>query len=138
LCRLAAGARVPADAADGAGPIALAGYRRLVVATTTTPTFVTGFPADAALAARPDADGAGPVQRWYLAAIGTTVATGWSVPVDPTTPCGHPDRDSSDRDEALVLALEYGMPPTGAMALYIDRLVALLTGHAPGRADGGG
>jgi lysyl-tRNA synthetase class 2 len=137
LRRLADDAGVPADAADGAAPIALALYRRLVVPATTAPTFHTGFPVAAAPAARPDPDCAGLTQRWDLVAFGLTLATGWSVPVDPTTPCERPGRDRSDRDEALVLALEYGMPPTGATVLYIDRLVALLTAGRPAGQSAG-
>lgn len=128
LRRLAADAGIPdADAADGAGPIALALHRRLVMPVTTAPTFYSGFPADAAVAARPKPDGTGLTQRWDLVASGTTLATGWSVPVDPAGPCEGPRLDGPDRDDALALALEYGMPPTGALVLHIDRLMALLT-----------
>jgi lysyl-tRNA synthetase class 2 len=126
LHRLAVDAGITADATEGAGPVALVLYRRLVVAGTTAPTFYAGFPADAAPAARPDPDRAGLAQRWDLVASVTTLATGWSVPVDPAR-CEPSGRDPTDRDGALMLALEYGMPPTGAVVLHVDRLAALLT-----------
>jgi lysyl-tRNA synthetase, class II len=104
------------------------------------PTFVLDYPEEISPLAKTKPDLPGYVERFEAYAAGMEIANAYTELNDPAVQRARLDAqeeirlryqdDEVDRkDEDFLLALEYGMPPTGGLGMGIDRLVMLLTGQ---------
>ncbi len=89
--------------------------------------------------AKPEAPGY--VERFEAFAAGMEIANSYTELNDPQVQRERfdlqedvrlqtQDEEVDRKDEDFLLAMEYGMPPTGGLGMGIDRLVMLLTGQA--------
>jgi lysyl-tRNA synthetase class 2 len=80
----------------------------------------------------------GYVERFEAFAAGMEIANSYTELNDPAVQrerldsqeyirLTHQDEEVDRKDEDFLLALEYGMPPTGGLGMGIDRLVMLLS-----------
>ena len=121
-----------------AGEIVLELFEKLVEHTLIQPTFVRDYPVDVRPLARPHRDDARLSEAWDLVIGGVEVGVAYSELVDPveqrrrlvqqSLAAAAGDPEAMELDEDFLLALEYGMPPTGGMGMGVDRLVMILTG----------
>lgn len=108
------------------------------------PTLIYEFPLEISPLARQNDDQPQMVDRFELFAAGRELGNAFSELNDPAEQAkrfaAQAQERSAGNDEAhavdddYVVALEYGLPPTGGMGIGIDRLVMLLTG-APSIRD---
>jgi lysyl-tRNA synthetase class 2 len=113
-------------------------YGELCESTITTPVFYTDFPKDNAPLTRPHRGDPRLAEKWDLVIFGAEQGTAYSELIDPIDQrerlvaqsllAAAGDPEAMRVDEDFLIALEYGMPPTGGMGLGIDRLVMNLTG----------
>ena len=104
------------------------------------PTFLLDYPEDMSPLAKGKPDCAGYVERFEAFAAGMEIANSYTELNDPAVQRErfesqeeirllYQDDEVDRKDEDFLLALEYGMPPTGGLGMGIDRLVMLLTGQ---------
>jgi lysyl-tRNA synthetase class 2 len=113
-------------------------YEHLVEARTVEPTFYRDFPVEVAPLTRQHRQDPRLAEKWDLVAFGTEIGTAYSELVDPIEErarltaqsllAAGGDPEAMRLDEDFLLALEYGMPPTGGMGMGIDRMLIMLTG----------
>ena len=104
------------------------------------PTFILDYPEEMSPLAKAKPDCPGYVERFEAYAAGMEIANSYTELNDPAVQRArfetqeairqlYQDEEVDRKDEDFLLALEYGMPPTGGLGMGIDRLVMLLTGQ---------
>ena len=124
----------------GAGRIIYELFDRLVAPRLWEPTFVLDYPLEVSPLARRHRREPRLTERFELFIAGVEFANAFSELNDPVDQLsrfesqasllGADDPELHPVDEEFVLALAYGMPPTGGLGLGVDRLVMLLTGRS--------
>ena len=101
------------------------------------PTFLLDYPEEMSPLAKAKSGAPGYVERFEAFAAGMEIANSYTELNDPAVQRQrfesqeegrrvHQDEELDRKDEDFLLALEYGMPPTGGLGMGIDRLVMLL------------
>jgi len=128
---------VEVDPSEGRGKLIDELISTFVEPTLTQPTFVLDYPVELSPLAKRKPDNPRLVERFEAFAGGMEIANAFTELNDPLEQRERfqqqlKEREAGDEetellDEDFLLALEYGMPPTGGLGVGIDRLVMLLT-----------
>jgi lysyl-tRNA synthetase class 2 len=115
-------------------------YEEAVEASIWEPTFVTHQPIEMSPLSRRSAEDPRLADRFELVIAGSEYANAFSELNDPDDQRARfetqalareaGDEEAHPLDEDYLLALEYGLPPTGGLGIGVDRLVMLLTDQA--------
>ena len=121
------------------GKIAEVIFEKTVGDSLWAPPFVRDFPEDSSPLVRGHRSKPGVVEKWDLYVRGFELATAYSELVDPVIQrqrfeaqalaAAEGDPEAMVLDEDFLMAMEYGMPPSGGMGMGLDRLLMALTGQ---------
>lgn len=121
----------------GSGKLIEALFDELVADTLWEPTYVTEHPIETSPLARVHRNKPHVTERFELFIAGDEYANAFSELNDPfdqrarfesqSEARAAGDEEAHPMDEDYILALEYGLPPTGGLGIGVDRLVMLLT-----------
>jgi lysyl-tRNA synthetase, class II len=138
LRKVAAGLDIQVHPEWAAGKLVEELFEATAAPTLMRPTFVRDFPVETAPLTRPHRSIPGLAEKWDLYILGVERATAYSELVDPVAQrerlvaqslaAAKGDPEAMRLDEDFLLALEYGMPPSGGIGMGIDRLLQTLTG----------
>lgn len=128
---------VEPDLAWGHGKIIDELFEELVADDIWEPTYVLDHPKEVSPLAREHRDDPNLTERYELFIAGAEYANAFSELNDPldqrirfeaqAAARAEGDDEAHPIDEDYILALEYGLPPTGGLGIGVDRLVMLLT-----------
>lgn len=128
---------VPYETRHGIGAILNAAFEEKVEGSLMNPTFITHHPTEISPLAKRNADNPMLTDRFEFFVYGRELANGFTELNDPLDQRQRfvdqvKQREAGDAeahvmDEDYVVALEYGLPPTGGVGIGIDRLVMFLT-----------
>lgn len=139
LASIAEGLGVEVDPSWTAGKLVSEIYEEAVEDRIWEPTFVTHHPVEVSPLARRNPDDPRVTDRFELVIAGSEYVNAFSELNDADDQRGRfeeqarakaaGDEEAHVVDRDYLLALEYGLPPTGGLGLGVDRLVMLLTGQ---------
>lgn len=122
---------------DTKGKLLYAAFEEFVEDNIVEPTFILDYPVEVSPLAKRNKDDKGLTDRFEFFILGREMANAFSELNDPIDQKERfmsqvAEREAGDdeahmMDEDFVLALEYGLPPTGGMGIGVDRMVMLLT-----------
>ena len=140
LARRAAEAGVAVVPQEGRGRLIDKLISTFVEPNLVQPTFLLDYPEIMSPLAKAKPGAPGYVERFEAFAAGMEIANSYTELNDPQVQRArfddqeevrrrYQDEEVDRRDDDFLLAMEYGMPPTGGLGMGIDRLVMLLTGQ---------
>ena len=139
LVELAARNGIEPESHWGPGRLIEALFDELAEGTIWEPTFVTEHPLEISPLSRGHRDKPHVAERFELFIAGSEYANAFSELNDPFDQLARfemqadlkaaGDEEAHPIDDDYILALEYGLPPTGGLGIGVDRIVMLLTDH---------
>ncbi len=114
-------------------------FDKLVTPSLIQPTFITDYPLETTPLCKPHRSRPGLIERFELYIAGMELANAYTELNDPVLQhklfeeeqrrFQRGDEEAHPYDFDFVVAMSYGMPPTGGLGLGVDRLAMILTGN---------